>query len=255
MDLIDTPDRSDKLNKTARGTIRWKSKRRIPVAALLEEQAALINSLTHGVFPNSGQLFAKGNRAVQEARMSFWTIVAALAGLFMLSSCASLTLSQDLQRLQSQVALADERITQLERVSTRTPMAVVPAQTSTSGTVQIADTTQTSGAAQESSSDESSQEGAAEEPKQTQQPVHTERTRVVHRPTTSDIQRALHNAGHFKSAVDGNMGPVTREAIREFQRMSGLQVDGIVGNKTWSQLNAHIDILAGGENKALDTLN
>ena len=31
------------------------------------------------------------------------------------------------------------------------------------------------------------------------------------------------------------MGPVTREAVREFQDLNGLQVDGIVGGKTWSK--------------------
>ena len=51
--------------------------------------------------------------------MSFRMMVVSLAGVFVLSGCASLVLSQDLQRLQSQVALVDERVTQLERVSTR----------------------------------------------------------------------------------------------------------------------------------------
>ena len=164
--------------------------------------------------------------------MSFRTMVVALAAVSVLSGCASLALSQDLQRLQSQVALVDERVTQLERVSTRTPIAAATSQTSTSGTTQT-----------------------AEEPKQTQRSAPAERTRVVFRPATSDIQQALQDAGHFKGAVDGKMGPVTREAIREFQRMNGLQVDGIVGNKTWSKLSTHVDTLAGGEIKTSDTLN
>lgn len=36
--------------------------------------------------------------------------------------------------------------------------------------------------------------------------------------------------------VDGDYGPKTEEAVREFQRRSGLTPDGIVGPKTWARL-------------------
>lgn len=35
---------------------------------------------------------------------------------------------------------------------------------------------------------------------------------------------------------DGIFGPLTDEAVREFQKQNGLVVDGIVGEKTWSKL-------------------
>ena len=38
-------------------------------------------------------------------------------------------------------------------------------------------------------------------------------------------------------ATDGIFGPLTEEAVREFQRGHGLAVDGIVGPKTWAALN------------------
>jgi hypothetical protein len=47
-----------------------------------------------------------------------------------------------------------------------------------------------------------------------------------------DIQAFLKNKGLYSGRVDGQMGPVTRAAVKEFQKASNLFPDGIVGAKT-----------------------
>ncbi|MFH1458060.1 MAG: peptidoglycan-binding domain-containing protein [Candidatus Omnitrophota bacterium] len=54
------------------------------------------------------------------------------------------------------------------------------------------------------------------------------------------IQAALKNAGYYKGAVDGQMGPKTREAIRAFQKARGLKADGIIGRKTSQELRNYL---------------
>jgi peptidoglycan hydrolase-like protein with peptidoglycan-binding domain len=75
------------------------------------------------------------------------------------------------------------------------------------------------------------------------------------KPTTREMQQALKNAGFYQGAVDGKRGPLTKEAIREFQRVNGLKVDGVVGKQTWSKLSAYADLSsASGELNAAESL-
>ena len=57
---------------------------------------------------------------------------------------------------------------------------------------------------------------------------------------TRAIQTFLRDIGLYKGAIDGIIGPRTRDAVKEFQRDSGLTPDGIVGEKTSSAIRAYM---------------
>lgn len=46
------------------------------------------------------------------------------------------------------------------------------------------------------------------------------------------VQVALYRHGYYKGAIDGITGPLTKRAIRDFQRSKGLEPDGVVGRRT-----------------------
>lgn len=59
--------------------------------------------------------------------------------------------------------------------------------------------------------------------------------------TAAEIQQALNSLGcHPPLLVDGNLGRITRMAVRSFQEWKGLELDGLVGeltrNALWSTL-------------------
>jgi len=54
------------------------------------------------------------------------------------------------------------------------------------------------------------------------------------------IQAALENAGLYFGKIDGKVGPLTREAIEDFQKMKGLKADGKVGPITWKKLQKYL---------------
>jgi len=56
------------------------------------------------------------------------------------------------------------------------------------------------------------------------------------------IQTALKNANLYFGEVDGKLGPLTRKAIEEFQKMKGLKVDGKVGPITWGELQKYLNV-------------
>ena len=58
-----------------------------------------------------------------------------------------------------------------------------------------------------------------------------------------DIQKALKNAGYYAGDVDGQIGPDSREAVRNFQRDNGLSIDGVCGRQTWNKLRTYVDVL------------
>ncbi|MBI5143552.1 MAG: peptidoglycan-binding protein [Candidatus Omnitrophica bacterium] len=58
---------------------------------------------------------------------------------------------------------------------------------------------------------------------------------------TKEIQLCLKNAGFYEGKIDGIKGRNTRKAIREFQKASGLNADGVVGKKTWALLSKYME--------------
>ena len=57
-------------------------------------------------------------------------------------------------------------------------------------------------------------------------------------PHVRTVQGLLHARGYGKIVgdVDGNFGGKTDRAVREFQRRAIIEIDGVVGEKTWSRL-------------------
>ena len=61
------------------------------------------------------------------------------------------------------------------------------------------------------------------------------------RLSNKQVQKALKNAGYYTGPVDGRIGKKTRRAIKDFQKASGLAVDGIVGKETRTYLRKYLD--------------
>ena len=154
----------------------------------------------------------------------------------LLGGCAQGPYRKEFARLQSQVGMLDERVTQLERASG-----------SSSGPLSAAPSNETSAAVEgvpaqgESAPSEKATPGASPAPSL--------------KPTTREIQQALKNAGFYQGSVDGKKGPTTREAVQEFQRVHGLTDDGVVGKRTWAKLRAFADLSGkNGEANAAEVL-
>lgn len=69
------------------------------------------------------------------------------------------------------------------------------------------------------------------------------------RPTGLEIQTALKNAGFYSGVVDGKLGSKTKQAVKDFQKKNGLDVDGKVGPKTWAVLGTHLNPLPASKAK------
>lgn len=64
--------------------------------------------------------------------------------------------------------------------------------------------------------------------------------RLKSKGRTMQIQTALKNAGFYKGEIDGKIGPQTKKAIKAFQKAKGLAPDGVVGPKTWEELEKYL---------------
>ncbi len=115
--------------------------------------------------------------------------------------------------METQLAMLDERVSQLERGGFSMN---APASSSGSAAVNLPTVTEPSAA--DSLED-----------------------RLWTKPTPYDVQQALKNAGVYHGPVDGKPGPLTKSSIREFQRVQGLNADGVVGKRTWEKLSPYLE--------------
>lgn len=159
------------------------------------------------------------------SRAWIWMIV---GSALLLSGCAGSQARQELSRLQSQVGLLDERVTQLERGSAGGGLSGAALNEPAPEGVLLGGVA----APASSSAVTVRRKGAAS---------------VSLKPTTREIQQALKNAGFYQGPVDGKWGPLTKDAIKEFQRVHGLTDDGVVGKQTWAKLKAYADLSGGNE--------
>lgn len=137
-----------------------------------------------------------------------------------LSGCAAGNTSQDVKRLQSKIGLLDQRVSQLERAGgTWQTSEILPE--------PVVEPAPTAAILPQPTAGASRNVGAAV------------------KPSTRDIQQALKNSGFYQGSVDGKMGPLTKDAIKEFQRVHGLKDDGVVGKQTWAQMSTYANLSSG----------
>ena len=55
-------------------------------------------------------------------------------------------------------------------------------------------------------------------------------------PKVENLQRLLFEKGYDAGTADGKFGPLTANAVTQFQKDRSLEVDGVVGPETWNAL-------------------
>lgn len=65
-----------------------------------------------------------------------------------------------------------------------------------------------------------------------------------------DLQTALNKAGNYNLDIDGNFGPATQNAVKDYQQKNSLSVDGIAGEQTLGKLYAPAQTDGGGTAEA-----
>jgi peptidoglycan hydrolase-like protein with peptidoglycan-binding domain len=55
-----------------------------------------------------------------------------------------------------------------------------------------------------------------------------------------EVQKALKGAGLYEGKIDGKIGAKTKAAVVEFQKQHNLKADGVIGQKTWSELKQYV---------------
>jgi len=148
------------------------------------------------------------------------TMLALMVGLIALSGCASRKTGKKVDTMQAQINAMTDELVRLDQ-SLQDTRAALQTEESRTGILE-------SGAI---ASGESAMIGGMY------------RTPSGFELPSVNIQRALKKAGYYNGAIDGKVGPGTRDAIASFQKDNGLTADGVCGRGTWAKLKSYLEAI------------
>lgn len=151
------------------------------------------------------------------------TMLVLMVGLIALSGCASRKTGKKVDTIQAQVNAMTDELVRLDQ-SLQDTRAALQAQEGKGG-----------GASESGSFSASAGEGASV--------GGMYRTPSGFEIPSVNIQRALKKAGYYNGAIDGKVGPGTRDAIAAFQKDNGLTADGVCGRGTWAKLKSYLEAI------------
>ncbi|MFH0986149.1 MAG: peptidoglycan-binding protein [Candidatus Omnitrophota bacterium] len=149
------------------------------------------------------------------------TMLMLMVGLIALSGCASRKTGKKVDTLQAQMNAMTDELVRLDQ-SLQDTRAAIQSQEGGSSV---------SRASVSSSEGESASVGGMY------------RTPGGFEIPSVNIQKALKKAGYYNGAIDGKVGPGTRDAIASFQKDNGLAADGVCGRGTWAKLKSYLEAI------------
>ncbi len=149
------------------------------------------------------------------------TMLMLMVGLIALSGCASRKTGKKVDTIQAQVNAMTDELVRLDQSLQDTRAAL--------------QTQEGKGGVSESGAVSSSGEGATV--------GGMYRTPSGFEIPSVNIQKALKKAGYYNGALDGKVGPGTRDAIASFQKDNGLTADGVCGRGTWAKLKSYLEAI------------
>ncbi len=150
------------------------------------------------------------------------TMLALMIGLIALSGCASRKTGKKVDTIQAQVNAMTDELVRLDQSlqDTRAALQLQEGKGGVSETINVG-----------SGSGESAVVGGMY------------RTPSGFEIPSVNIQKALKKAGYYNGAIDGKVGPGTRDAIASFQKDNGLTADGVCGRGTWAKLKSYLEAI------------
>ena len=150
------------------------------------------------------------------------TMLALMIGVVALSGCATKKTEKKVDTMQAQVNAMTDELVRLDQ-SLQDTRAAIQAQEGKSGGMSEAGSVSSSG--------ERAVSGGMY------------RTPSGFEIPSVNIQKALKKAGYYNGALDGKVGPGTRDAIASFQKDNGIKADGVCGRGTWAKLKSYLEAI------------